>query len=429
MLLFYLLVKLVMGTRLSNGWRCCMLKCATVYYLIPLPFLKLVYERWLATWFVKDSEMVYTWMKSAAIVKVNDKWMISSVLQGKMLFVSIWLGVAFLVFVLLGIRYMKNKHRLLGYKERWTDKTNDELLAVLKQKYGIHRTVSCYGCSMEQEAFTMGAFRPIILCAENERKGLSEYIISHELVHIKHGDVLWRMLMSLVKIIHWCNPAVWWLGRELEQVCEMFCDDVVLQGKDAKERRAYANLLCEESVLVKQTGIWKVAMGGNAKKIKERMENVMRREKGTKRWGNWLVGCMVAVLVVVNSLTVFAYEDVYYQELEGDPAVVEQEAEDLLNSDILFVPKGMKQQSIYFDTILYDYQFVDEEGNIYPIEENVSAMTDCEHTYVDGTTQKHTVYGSGRCTIDYYEAQRCTKCGHVVRGDYITTASFSVCIH
>ncbi len=98
-----------------------------------------------------------------------------------------------------------------------------------------------------------------------------------------------------------------------------------------------------------------------------------------------------------------------------------------MHSDIIFVPKGIEQQVIYFETILYDYQFVDEEGNIYPIEENVSAMADCEHNYVDGVTMTHLKYASGGCKVTYYEAERCTKCGDVVRGDYICTMISDVC--
>ena len=56
-------------------------------------------------------------------------------------------------------------------------------------------------------------------------------------------------------------------------------------------------------------------------------------------------------------------------------------------------------------------------------------MADCEHTYVDGVTMTHLKYASGGCKVTYYEAERCTKCGDVVRGDYICTMISDVCVH
>ena len=56
--------------------------------------------------------------------------------------------------------------------------------------------------------------------------------------------------------------------------------------------------------------------------------------------------------------------------------------------------------------------FVDENGNVYPIEENKERAA-CKHTYVNGNYQKHKKSGAG-CRMDYYHGKRCSKCGNLV---------------
>ena len=105
------------------------------------------------------------------------------------------------------------------------------------------------------------------------------------------------------------------------------------------------------------------------------------------------------------------------------------EIERQLESDILFVQEGvMDHPNMDTITIIYDLQFVDEMGNIYPIEEGIDKQSACSHTYVEGTYYIHEKYADGSCYITYYKAQRCTNCGYVIPGDLINTLTYGTCI-
>lgn len=111
--------------------------------------------------------------------------------------------------------------------------------------------------------------------------------------------------------------------------------------------------------------------------------------------------------------------------MEGDtwqfvPDVVNEEA---IEEADLYIPN--------IDDIRYDDQFVDAEGNIYPTqgEEPVSAYRSCDHSYTPGTRVMHDKKSDGSCLVKVYDAERCSKCGFVLIGDFISETRYAVCPH
>ena len=46
-------------------------------------------------------------------------------------------------------------------------------------------------------------------------------------------------------------------------------------------------------------------------------------------------------------------------------------------------------ENLWVDVILYSQQFEDEEGNIYPVEEEVVSYSECSHVYHVGIYKNH----------------------------------------
>ena len=68
-------------------------------------------------------------------------------------------------------------------------------------------------------------------------------MLAHELTHIKRHDVAKKLLLTLVCILHWYNPAVWLLSARAARDIEEACDAETLHGRDAAYRAAYADAL------------------------------------------------------------------------------------------------------------------------------------------------------------------------------------------
>lgn len=145
-----------------------------------------------------------------------------------------------------------------------------------------------------------------------------------------------------------------------------------------------------------------------------------------KKWNKVLVGVLMGVLVLANSLTALANPVVTdVKEAIFEDAVEYQEG-------LVFVPEGEADLFIIeADEMLYDAQFVDEDGNIYPMNsgEQVGTMTVCVHTYVSGKVQNHVVNSDGGCVVREYSAKRCSKCGTIVVGDFLASYTYVTCPH
>ena len=88
-----------------------------------------------------------------------------------------------------------------------------------------------------------GALHPVLLVPAGEAPKGADCMLVHELTHIKRHDVAKKLLLTLVCILHWYNPAVWLLSARAARDIEEACDAETLHGRDAAYRAAYADAL------------------------------------------------------------------------------------------------------------------------------------------------------------------------------------------
>jgi beta-lactamase regulating signal transducer with metallopeptidase domain len=93
-----------------------------------------------------------------------------------------------------------------------------------------------------------GRPRPRVLlpAALLDRLGPSQRaaLLLHELVHIRRGDHLVRLLEFAVGVVYWWLPAVGPIGRRL-RACEEACCDAAVVARLPDARREYAGLLLD----------------------------------------------------------------------------------------------------------------------------------------------------------------------------------------
>lgn len=46
----------------------------------------------------------------------------------------------------------------------------------------------------------------------------------YELTHFKHGDMFYKWLVQLTVCLHWFNPLVYFICRDIGRLCEFACD-------------------------------------------------------------------------------------------------------------------------------------------------------------------------------------------------------------
>jgi beta-lactamase regulating signal transducer with metallopeptidase domain len=95
--------------------------------------------------------------------------------------------------------------------------------------------------------WSMGLFPRVILPSELFARLSGEAqatIIAHELVHIRRGDYLVRLLELASTTVFWWHPVVWWASRQLRELEELCCDGRVVELVP-HQPRTYATALVD----------------------------------------------------------------------------------------------------------------------------------------------------------------------------------------
>jgi len=136
----------------------------------------------------------------------------------------------------------------------------------------------------------IGLIKPTIVLPEIRFEDVKlDIILTHELVHYKRKDLLLKMVGMIANAIHWYNPAVYILNRQLSAFCELSCDEEVVSEMDANGRRLYGETILQ----VLQYSTIQRGLAGNLmfatnlcnskNNIKRRLKSMMNTSKKMKK--------------------------------------------------------------------------------------------------------------------------------------------------
>ncbi|MCM1047134.1 MAG: M56 family metallopeptidase [Clostridiales bacterium] len=178
----------------------------------------------------------------------------------------------------------------------------------LVERNGIKTNVELYTNKLISSPLLIGFFKPCIILPTAELPLVDfDYTIMHELTHFKRRDMFYKWLVQFSVCVHWFNPFVYLMSREISRVCELSCDEAVIRGLDIQERRAYGDTLINAIGL---SGNYKdafVSLTLNESKelLKERLDAIMNFKKMSK-WG-----ICTALLFTVIFVCGFSYLGAY----------------------------------------------------------------------------------------------------------------------
>lgn len=136
--------------------------------------------------------------------------------------------------------------------------------------------------------------RYIILSEEDYEKHPDE-ILTHEMMHLKSHHSIDLLFMECILWLHWFNPAIWLLKRELKDIHEYQADKGVLtQGVNATK---YQLLLVKKAV---GSSLYTLANSFNHSKIKKRITMMLKGK--SNNWARLKLLLLVPVgLIVLNA--------------------------------------------------------------------------------------------------------------------------------
>jgi len=186
------------------------------------------------------------------------------------------------------------------------DAAATDLLRFACRRMGIRRRVGLVETSAVSVPALAGVLRPTILLPPRLREQLTaqelEFILLHELAHLRRQDVLINCVAGVLAAVHWFNPLVHLAARRLRGERELACDALVLRRTAVGAGKQYGHTIVK--LLESATGPGQRVLVGVLEphgQIRRRI-TMIATYKPAARW-TALVGLVVLAVLAATSFT------------------------------------------------------------------------------------------------------------------------------
>ena len=203
-----------------------------------------------------------------------------------------WLFLAYLAGVVFFLgRYFLSYIRLRLALRRGLP-ANNARIRELGEFWGLPacKAVEVPGMS---SAFVCGALKPVLVLPAGQTT--DGKVVLHELLHLKHHDAAWGLVICFFRCLHWCNPLLWLCADLAGNDLESLCDQRVLERLEGENRRDYGRILLSmaDEKYARTPGTSSMANGGA--NIRRRIEAIARFKRYPQGMGLVSV-CVVLIL-------------------------------------------------------------------------------------------------------------------------------------
>ncbi|MSU22716.1 MAG: hypothetical protein EXS32_02720 [Opitutus sp.] len=158
----------------------------------------------------------------------------------------VWLaGVVFLLARIIWIPLRLNAQ--LARHETATPPAVFEILEESKRLIGVNQVLPIIQSRAVESPALLGFIRPWLLLPDGLVKKFTRQelrlVFLHELAHLKRRDIAVNWLATLVQILHWPNPLVWFAFARMRADRELACDELALSFARAEENKPYGHAI------------------------------------------------------------------------------------------------------------------------------------------------------------------------------------------
>ncbi|MEN2773525.1 M56 family metallopeptidase [Acetivibrio clariflavus] len=265
----------------------------------------------------------------------------------------------------------------------------------------------------------IGVVKPRIIIPDIEfDKDQLNNILLHELTHLKRFDIVIKWFTMLTVAIHWFNPVVYLIRKEIDNACELACDEAVIKNLSDKDKQSYGNTLIYVVSKYKEAplGMLQAKMYEEKKTLKERLTSIMKYNKKPKII--IFLSIVLLLSIVAGSLALGAFNGKSSNKNNGEKQI-ENKYEVYKNDKYGFslnIPESFSQyvnidenneeNVIYFryKEISRDYPLMGHVGRIevydkeqYPTKEDLKDKEDMYNFKILGESDKF-YYGWAHAT-------------------------------
>jgi Tol biopolymer transport system component/beta-lactamase regulating signal transducer with metallopeptidase domain len=137
--------------------------------------------------------------------------------------------------------------RAIKKERQVTDQQILELLEDCKMQMRIQTVVGVVVTDKVKSPALFGFIRPRLLLPQGLLEVLNldelQYVFLHELAHLRRHDIYLGWMVSLLQVLHWFNPLIWFAFRRMRTDQELACDALALSTMSSEEPAQYGKTL------------------------------------------------------------------------------------------------------------------------------------------------------------------------------------------
>lgn len=215
----------------------------------------------------------------------------------------LWLLGAIALITYHSIRY----RRFLKMVKRWGKEVSEQhsrdIQQCLQAELGISKQIKLLVCPGIESPMMIGFRFPVILLPTiNYSVGELIFILKHELIHLKRKDLWYKSLVLLATALHWFNPVIYLVAKEIAHQSEVSCDAEVVQNTNIDERLRYSETLIG---VVKNQSKFSIVLStnfyGGKRDMKNRISSIMDMTK--KKMGVCVL-CLILIGTFATGLVI-----------------------------------------------------------------------------------------------------------------------------
>lgn len=179
----------------------------------------------------------------------------------------------------------------------------------------IKKTPAIYASPSVSSPMTIGLWNPVILIPEvfsdqnapaflSAEQNLTHFqlVLHHELIHVARKDLLYKWIYQLLLCIHWFNPVLHLISRQISRDCELSCDEAILPELTETGKQMYGNILLDtaEQNIVHRQNAFSTTLLENKKDLKRRLDGILHYKKAT-RFRLVLSACIFMLVLTLSA--------------------------------------------------------------------------------------------------------------------------------
>ncbi len=234
-------------------------------------------------------------LQDIGVLLINHIWLVWLVAALGLLIRKITIYQGFAQYIKAGLTLVSDIERL-------------DQLSIVAEQSGIKKPIELCVNPLVSSPLVIGFFHPcIVLPSADIPEKDFRYIILHELMHYKRRDMFYKWLVQITVCLHWFNPLVHLMSREITKACEFSCDEAVLAKMGSGSAQDYGKTLLDAMAAVGKykENLGAVTLSEDKQLLKERLGAIMKFKKQSR--SGKIMTAVLTLCVVLGAAFVGVY--------------------------------------------------------------------------------------------------------------------------